>query len=267
MFFFNWTKKENSEPPKLQIAGLSGLGDRPQQQDCFAFSDWLDAHLREQRGILLTMADGMGGLDHGDEVSSLLVTELQRAFLNRPVDAAPDAWLLELLGQANRRVNRLLRDKTPGGSTLIMALVLGDQLFHLSVGDSRLYLSRGKGLVLLNREQSYGVKLDLMLVKGILPASELASHPQRRALTSYVGMGDLEGVDRNTIPLQLQDGDQLLLLSDGVFGTLSEEEICACLTEDPERSVRALEQSVLAKHRHRQDNYTALIYRHGRAEG
>lgn len=262
MIFFNWTKKEN-ERAELRIAGRSGLGDRPQQQDSFAVSDWRDESLCRSRGILLTMADGMGGLDHGDEVSALLVSELQRAFLNRPVDAAPDAWLLELLGQANRRVNRYLRDKSDGGSTLVLALVQGDLLYHLSVGDSRLYLSRGKGLVLLNREQSYGVKLDLMLVKGILPASELANHPQRRALTSYVGMGDLEGVDRNTIPLRLQDEDQLLLLSDGIFGTLTEEEICACLTDEPERSVRNLEERVKERRRPHQDNFTALIYRHG----
>lgn len=263
MFFFNHTKKEHAPPDGPAIAALSAVGDRPQQQDSWAVSDWRDQELCRQRGILLTMADGMGGLDHGEAVSALLVEELQKAFLEREVDAAPDAWLLELLGQANRSVNRFLRDKTPGGSTLVMALVLGDELFHLSVGDSRLYLSRGKGLVLLNREQSYGVKLDLMLVKGILPACELASHPQRRALTSYVGMGDLEGVDRNTIPLHLESGDQLLLLSDGVFSALTEEEICRCLTDDPQQSAVRLERAVAQRQRPHQDNFTAVIYRHG----
>jgi serine/threonine protein phosphatase PrpC len=262
MFFFNHNKKR---PPQQgpRIAAMSALGERAQQQDSWAVSDWHDKALCRERGILLTIADGMGGLDHGTEVSTLLVDELQKAFREREVDAAPDAWLLELLGQANRSVNRFLRDRTPGGSTLVMALVLEDELFHLSVGDSRLYLARGKGLVLLNREQSYGTKLDLMLVKGILPASELASHPQRRALTSYVGMGDLEGADRNTIPLRLQEGDTLLLLSDGVFGTLTEEEICACLSEDVEQSAQRLERAVAERRRPRQDNYTAVLYRHG----
>jgi serine/threonine protein phosphatase PrpC len=263
MFFFHHSKKENTQPHGPQIAALNAQGERPQQQDSWAVSDWHDETLCRERGILLTMADGMGGLDHGDEVSALLVEELQKAFREREVDAAPDAWLLELLGQANRSVNRLLRDRTPGGSTLVMALVLGNELFHLSVGDSRLYLSRGRGLVLLNREQSYGVKLDLMLVKGILPPSELASHPQRRALTSYVGMGDLEGVDRNTVPLKLQEGDKLLLLSDGVFSTLTEEEICQCLTDDPGQSARTLAERVREHQKPHQDNYTAVIYAHG----
>jgi serine/threonine protein phosphatase PrpC len=76
-------------------------------------------------------------------------------------------------------------------------------------------------------------------------------------------MGDLEGVDRNTIPLKLQPGDTLLLLSDGVFGTLTEEEICACLTADVEESARRLEKAVSDHHRPHQDNFTAVLYRHG----
>lgn len=259
MFFFNRTKKE----PGPSVGVLCAQGARPEQQDSYIVSDWHNDDLCREKGILLAMADGMGGLDHGREISSILVEELHQNYLDCEMDAAPDAWLLELLGMANRKVNRFLRDKTPGGSTLVLALVIGDELFHLSVGDSRLYLSRGKGLVLLNRQQSYGAKLDLMLVKGILPARELASHPQRRALTSYVGMGDLEGVDRNTVPLHLEEGDQLLLLSDGVFGTLTEEEIAQCLTDDPERSAQRLGERVREQNRPYQDNYTAVIYRHG----
>jgi serine/threonine protein phosphatase PrpC len=76
-------------------------------------------------------------------------------------------------------------------------------------------------------------------------------------------MGDLEGVDRNTVPLKLQEGDKLLLLSDGVFSTLTEEEICQCLTDDPGHSARALAERVRECQKPHQDNYTAVIYAHG----
>ncbi len=263
MFFFKRTTKQEQAPERRSCyAGLRQLGDRPEQQDCIAVSDLEDEALRKEKGVLLTLADGMGGMDHGAQVSKLLVETLQEDFRERPLDAAPDAWLLELLGRANRRVNSFLRDKTPGGSTLVMALIQGGRLYHLSVGDSRLYLARGSGLVLLNRQQSYGAKLDLMLVKGILPASELAAHPQRRALTSYVGMGDLEGIDRNTVPLTLQRGDTLLLLTDGVFGTLSEEEIFDALCGDPDTALRRLEHRVRSAGKPYQDNYSAVLYRY-----
>jgi serine/threonine protein phosphatase PrpC len=48
-----------------------------------------------------------------------------------------------------------------------------------------------------------------------------------------------------------------------VFGTLTEEEICACLSEDVEQSAQRLERAVAERRRPRQDNYTAVLYRHG----
>ena len=263
MFIFKRTTKQEpvrEHPPCC--AALRNIGDRPEQQDSFAISDWQDEALCAEKGVLLTLSDGMGGMNHGAQVSALLVDAVQQAFRERRMDAAPDAWLLELLGEANGAVNDFLRGKDAGGATVVMALVQGNQLYHLSAGDSRLYLVRGGGLLLLNREQSYGSKLDLMLLKGILPARELAAHPQRRALTTYVGMGDLEGVDRNTVPVTLLNGDRLLLLSDGVFGTLSEEQIFETLCDDPETAAIRLERRVLAEGKPHQDNFTAVIYRH-----
>lgn len=241
---------------------LRNIGQRPDQQDSYAVSDWHDPALCAERGILLTLADGMGGLSNGAAVSRLLVDAMQEAFLSRPLDTGPASWLLELLGEANRKVNAFLEDKEPSGSTLVAALLKGSQLFHLTVGDSRLYLARGGGLIPLSREQNYGRKLDLMLLKEIMPPQAIATHPQRRALTSYVGMGDLEGVDRNTIPVTLLPGDTLLLLTDGVFTTLSEQEIAAALSPSAETSAIRLERLVLEKHKPRQDNFTGILYRY-----
>ncbi|MCD8146826.1 MAG: serine/threonine-protein phosphatase [Clostridiales bacterium] len=242
---------------------LLNIGSRPDQQDSIAVSDLNDEELCAHRGVLLTLADGMGGLANGGAVSRLLVDTLQRSFVQRPMDTDPAPWLLELLGDANRQVNQLLEGKEPSGSTLVMALVQGDRLYHLSVGDSRLYLSRGEGLILLNREQTYGRKLDLTLLKEILPASAVASHPQRRSLTNYVGMGDLEEVDRNTIPVTLLPGDTVLLLSDGVFNTLTEAEIVSALRSNPDTAAIRLERMVLERHKPYQDNFSGILYRYG----
>lgn len=267
MKFFQKTTSESplaaASPRRRPSCGcLRNIGDRSDQQDSIAVSDRNDGELCAQRGILLTLADGMGGLENGAAVSSLLVEAMQEAFVTRPVDADPAPWLLELLGQANRRVNAFLEGKRASGSTLVAALIQGNQLYHLSVGDSRLYLARGGGLIPLSREQNYGRKLDLMLLKEVLPAHVIAHHPQRRALTSYVGMGDLEGVDRNTIPVTLLPGDTVLLLSDGVFGTLSEPEIAGALSADAETSAIRLERLVLERRKPHQDNFSGILYRY-----
>lgn len=248
--------------PRSSCGWLRNIGDRPDQQDSFAVSDLTDEALCRQRGIFLTVADGMGGLSNGAQVSRLLVEKLQSAFRTRPLDAEPAPWLLELLGEANRSVNLFLEGKEESGSTLVAALLRGNQLYHLSVGDSRLYLARGGGLIPLNREQNYGAQLDLMLLKEIMPTKVLAANPMRRALTSFVGMGDLEQVDRNTLPVTLLPGDTLLLLTDGVFSALSEEEIASAVASHAETTAIRLERMVLEKHRPHQDNFTAVIYRY-----
>jgi serine/threonine protein phosphatase PrpC len=245
---------------RSSLGTFQNIGDRPEQQDSFSVSDLRNKALCDERGILLTLADGMGGLENGKAVSNLLVNSMQGAFVNRPMDTDPGPWLLEVLGEANRQVNAYLKGKKPSGSTLIAALIQGNKLYHLSLGDSRLYLARGGGLIPLNREQNYGSKLDLMLLKEVLPPDVIASHPHRRALTSYVGMGDLEGIDRNTVPVTLLPGDTLLLLTDGVFGTLSERAIAGALTSDAETSAVRLERMVLEQHKPHQDNFTGVIY-------
>lgn len=256
------TELDSSFARRKVCAGFSGIGARPEQQDSYAISDFENPALCKEKGILLTLADGMGGLANGKEVSECVVHALQEAFLALPVDTTPDAWLLELLGEANHQVNQMLQNQQDSGSTLVMALIKGNQLYHLSIGDSRIYLARAGGLILLNREQSYGAQLDLLLLKQILPASAIAAHPQRRALTSYIGMGDLKGIDRNTVPLTLLPDDRLLLLSDGVFNALTEEEIHRAVLCSPENASIRMERMVLEhKHTH-QDNFTGIIYRH-----
>lgn len=225
-------------------------------------SDLRDTVLCAQRGLFLTLADGMGGMSNGAQVSTLLIEALQKEFRTRPVDASPDRWLLELVGEANRQVNEYLDDKEPSGSTLVAAIIKDDQLHFLTIGDSRIYLVRGDGVIPLNRIHNYGQKLDLMLLKDILPASALATHPQRAALTAYVGMGDLESIDRSSVPVKLQPGDAVLLMSDGVFGTLSEEELVSCICSTADITAIRMERMVLAKNQPRQDNFSAVIYQH-----
>lgn len=241
---------------------MKNIGRRSEQQDCVAVSDINDPVLCQQRGVFLTLADGMGGMSNGAQVSSMLIQALQNEFRFRPVDAEPDRWMLELVGEANRQVNAYLDGKAPSGSTLVAAIIKENKLHFLTIGDSRIYLVRGGGVIPLNRIHNYGQKLDLMLLKDILPAAALATHPQRAALTGYVGMGDLENIDRSSVPITLQPGDTVLLLSDGVFGTLDEKEIASCVCSTADITAIRMERMVLAKNHPRQDNFSAAIYQY-----
>jgi serine/threonine protein phosphatase PrpC len=130
----------------------------------------------------------------------------------------------------------------------------------VAVGDSRIYLIRNGTAVQINREHTYAEELDEKAAGGEISREEALNHPTRAALTSYLGIGRLEKVDRSIRPVPLRDGDRVLLMSDGVFGVLTDGEILAAMPYDPQESAAKLLEAALAKQNPRQDNLTAVIF-------
>ena len=129
---------------------------------------------------------------HGAQISATVTSSMQSSFLTGG-PAEPSMKLLEMLHYANRQVNDYLRwnPGTQSGSTVVAVLIKGASMHFISVGDSRIYLCRGKTLTQLNREHTYASDLDEKAAKGEISLEEAMSDPQRKALTSYIGMGDV----------------------------------------------------------------------------
>jgi serine/threonine protein phosphatase PrpC len=128
------------------------------------------------------------------------------------------------------------------------------------VGDSRIYLVRNGAIVQLNREHTYAEELDKMAAMGMMSWEEAASDPKRPALTSYLGMGKLEQVDSSARPMELLSGDRVLLMSDGVFNALADEEILAAIKPEPQASPARIQEMVLEKGYPGQDNLTVIVF-------
>jgi len=239
----------------LRVGKLHNIGKRDYQQDCFAFTPI-------SNGLLAVVADGMGGLKDGDKVSQKIVmTMLQDA--SKYAGQQPGSRLMQMLSHANEEVNRMLgrSNQYRSGSTTVAVLVDQGVFEWISVGDSRIYLYRNQKLIQLNREHTYEADLIQKAVNGEISFREAQTDPQRNKLTSFVGMGQLKHIDGSVRPVAYQAGDRLLLMSDGVFNTLSENEMIEILQkhEDPEQAATAMEQAVLAYQHPRQDNFTAVI--------
>lgn len=242
--------------PAVRIGKLHQQGARSSQQDCFSVSpeDIISSH-----GLLAVVADGMGGLSDGDKVSQAAVSAMVNGFFL--VQGEPDQVLLTLLEQANHQVNRLLGPEGCGrsGSTLVAGLAR-DGFFHfLSVGDSRVCLYRDGALYQLNREHIFRRELELRAVNREEALSAAAAHPKAAGLTSYLGMGQLKYVDMPAQPTAIRPGDKFILMSDGVYNALTQEELAACLEGGPEEAALALDGAIREKNYSNQDNYTAVI--------
>ena len=251
----------HAEKGVVRVGNAHHIGARESQQDSFGISDIGNEALCRQKGVFAVVADGMGGLSNGALVSTTAVKSLLGSFNSRPFHNDPATELLYMLGRANDEVNAVLGHAGPGksGSTVVAALIQGRELYWFSVGDSRIALVRGGSIFQLNREHTYGSDLDEKAAMGELAFEAAKNDPQRNAVTSYLGMGRLEKIDRNIRPLQLQHGDRLLLMTDGVFGTLTDDEILSAMAAAPHESAQRLQQLVLHKNKPKQDNFTAIV--------
>lgn len=257
-------------PAPILPGNAQHRGDRAQQQDSFGFSDLLNPTLLARQGALAVLADGMGGHALGREASRIAV----KTFLDGYPHSAPDepipTTLRRLMQNANTAVRILAAaegelDNT--GTTLAAAVIHQQCLHWVSVGDSRIYLYHAGQLTLLTVDHIYARELDREVAAGRLEATAAAAHPDRDALTSFLGVPELDMIDCNIQPVPLHPGDRVVLCSDGVYRALDEaemrEELARCL--EPQAAAEALVNRVLARQIPRQDNLTVAILAVGEA--
>ncbi len=171
---------------------------------------------------LWAVADGMGGHKGGDVASRLVVEALG--------GLAPPVVLTTFLEDVQQRLegaNRHLRDyaavHAPGdvvGSTVAALVAFGNQGVCVWVGDSRIYLLRGRRLVLLTRDHS---QVEEMVSLGLIDRAEAEHHPAGNVITRAVGAADDLLIDM--VAHELDDGDIYLICSDGLSNVVSDEEM------------------------------------------
>lgn len=242
-------------PP--EIGKVHGIGGRDYQQDSLGHTQILNGS-----GILAIVADGMGGLSNGEQVSQQIVMDGlgYGAAMTGLSEGNP---LLGMVGQINTNVNRMLGPEGiyKCGSTLIAVLVAQDQFQWVSVGDSRIYLYREGYVNQLNTDHDLFQQWMPEILAGTRSYVEAARNPDGRKLTSFIGMGELKYVDYSRQPIDLRQGDRLVLVTDGVYGTVPPEQLADILKANPEVSdaAKVLERRIRDARMPHQDNYTALI--------
>ena len=237
----------------VQAGKLHFRGDRESQQDCMALSP---LEMYPAQGVLAVVADGMGGLSDGDQMSQAAVTAMMEGFLN-----ARETDPLALTIRANQAVNTLLGPTRLGssGTTLVAGIAQGGMFRYVSVGDSRICLFRRGSLIQLNREHIYRNELATRAVNGMGTLWDANSHPKAGGLTSYLGMGELKYVDIPAEPLRLEREDKIILMSDGVYNALTQAELESALVQPAQSAADTIARMIQAKAYRNQDNYTALI--------
>ncbi|AFY89350.1 protein phosphatase 2C domain-containing protein [Chroococcidiopsis thermalis] len=211
--------------------------------------------------ILGIVADGMGGMTQGDLASNLAVQTVLDAPI--PADLMNQSqraeWLISLVEKANECVTERVRE---GGTTLSIVLATGQDLAIAHVGDSRIYLLRKNRLCQLSEDHSM---VSMLIASGQLAYEESHTHPDRNVLTKSLGSkprlseGYIQTLSRfGTVSMPLEDGDILILCSDGVWDLVPPNELAEIFTCDRtiNSAVELTIEQVLARGAH--DNATIL---------
>ncbi len=238
------------------------IGGRKYNQDRVAYA-------YSSQALLLVLADGMGGHLHGEIAAQLAILTFMQAFKQaaQPRVSNPQDFLSGVMQRAHVAIIHYAREQQLGGNpgtTCIAALVQDGQVCWVHAGDSRLYLLRGRKVEA--RTQDHSV-VQQWLDWGMISAEEMKTHPDRNKITNCLGgVEDMFFVESSaTVPLQ--QGDTLLLCSDGLWGPLSGMEMAAMLGATPlpvalEQLMAMAESRVGIK----SDNVTAIAARWGDAE-
>jgi PPM family protein phosphatase len=259
------TDKENlnhNNKFSILVDSAQDIGSRGNQEDAFALKRQEDQVENGESGeILAIVADGMGGLDCGEEASAIALETFLREYDFNKGSRKIDQRLLRALKISNAAVFDLAYQggkERDLGTTIVAALIKEGKLHWISAGDSRLYLFREGCLEQLNLDHIYANHLEKEVSEGLISREEAVNHPERNYLTSYLGLPDLTEIGQSNLPLELQANDLVLICSDGLYDTLSEEEITTVLQrENPQRASQLVE-AALSKGNPHQDNISVI---------
>lgn len=171
---------------------------------------------------LVAVSDGMGGHAAGAVASKLVIEGLAEELSDIRGDDVV-SQLKRAIQHVNLDVYRAAQDVAElrgMGATLVCAVLSSTRFVAANVGDSRLYHFDGKALTCVTTDHSY---VQMLVDTGVITREEARYHPQRNLITRAMGIAlrtDVDIFDRSW-----QDGDLLLLCSDGLHGSVTDDEI------------------------------------------
>ncbi len=239
------------------IAALSDIGLRRKNNEDAAYA------IKTPKGVLLAVADGMGGHRKGEVASKIVIdylsipfasyrhtfnTHKAKKFYKKQMRAAnKEIYHMSLSGDEYREM----------GTTLVSCIVGESETLVFSVGDSRCYvLNSDNQLAQITKDQTY---VQLLFDSGKITKNEISTHPQKNLLINAVGINpDLANCEEFVLPNDSYRS--LLLCSDGLYNMVSDEAIEMIMQRDMDANSKAKELIKKAIDAGGEDNIAVVIW-------
>ena len=202
---------------RFSVYQISRKGGREKNEDRMGYCYTRDSGL-------FALADGMGGHPEGEMASQLALQTMAALYQRdaKPRLADPIRFLQDAIMAGHHQLLRYASERglmdTPR-TTIVACILQGNTAYWAHCGDSRLYFVRGDKLIARTRDHSYSELQNTL--SSVVPLNERYN---RNVLFTCLGSPGKPVVD-TAGPLLLQEGDRVMLCSDGLWGTVDDESI------------------------------------------
>ena len=239
----------------IQGWGMTDVGlSRKENQDAYA--------VREHAGhTICVVCDGMGGPAGGQMASRIAVDTFVSSLegvltpeMRGEQLREASSWAAALANKAIREAAGATEEYANMGTTLVSAVTYDDGAAVINVGDSRAYHITPAGITRITKDHSL---VESMVDRGDITAEEARRHPNRNLITRALGP-DAE-VQRDGYLCALLPGEYLLLCTDGLIDTVTDQEMLFEVIHGGEPDTCLDRLLELSKSRGAPDNVTAVL--------
>ena len=205
--------------------------------------------------LFIAVADGMGGHNAGEKASAMAIATLTECLAGE--NSLPAKALVGAIRKANSVIFTHAKSDPACrgmGTTLTAAIFDGSTLYAANVGDSRAYLLSGGAFTQLTVDHSL---VEELVLSGHLTREQAEVSPQRNIITRALGTSS--GVNADIFEASWEEGDVILLCTDGLTTHISDADIQAVLENGDTLQERADALVGLANERGGRDNITVVI--------
>ena len=237
---------------KYYVSEESSIGTREEQQDSYY-------SCVSESSMLAVVCDGMGGTAGGGAASKIAVSKLKELYkIKSANENVPGFFLrtIDILDESIVNFQKKSFETREAGTTIVAAIIEKNNLYWLSVGDSRLYIIRGNEIVQATRDHNFALSMEQLTETE---RQEGLNEPARHnfdALISFIGVSGVKIYDINETAFSLQYGDKILLTTDGLTKILTNNEIFSILQNS---SLETLIKIATQKATGSQDNTTCIL--------
>lgn len=242
---------------EITYAELTATGPvRENNEDCVGWWQPVARAERHTRGMVVALADGVGGQGQGEVASRVAVDAALNVFQNVSPESSPEEVLTQLFNAANRAVfakNHDHQGTARLATTLAVAVLRNGLLCAGNVGDSRIYVARAGQIKQISTDHSF---VAMQRESGVISAEQAKHSAHRSVLTRSVGLEPVVPVDIEIEPIG--KGDRVVLCSDGLYEHITDSEMCEIVMQlSPEEACQKLVQ--LAEAHGTKDNISVQI--------